>query len=417
MPNNSGDEYIISGSVKCQERGGIGGLTVKLRDKHIGSDMEMAETTTDEFGAYRMVAVVQPSTLEQRQKTQPDFQVHAYIGETFVGKSEVRYNASQNETLHVELAAGSSALPSEYEALTASLKRVYSGNFADLQETDTQQDFTYLANKTRRDANTVALVALAEQFSQGLVPSPAFAPDATGTQSEGSAAAPVSTEAVISAPKMENLAPEFFYALFRAGVPANSDAIFQTSSTAARAVWEQAIKQGVIPAALESSLNDAVHKFEALSAAHTLDANPPVGISTMRQMLQTSLVDVTQQQHFAEAYVHYRDDPEALWSALQQSLGEAVTKQLQLNGQLFYLTLNNAPVVHALHDAEQQYPLTSTIDLATRGYYDPQKWIPLIGASIPANIPGANVDVQRSNYAEMLAAKVGSVALTFPRRG
>src|SRR4051794_9935260 len=95
----------------------------------------------------------------------------------------------------------------------------------------------------------------------------------------------------------------------------------------------------------------------------------------------------------------------------RHAVGETATRELQLNGQLFYLTLNNAPLVQALHAAEKQNPLASTLDLAIRGYHDPGKWMPLIDESIPAQISGDGADDRRSNYAKLLAAKI---RLAFP---
>ena len=411
MTENSLKQYLVSGSVQSADRGSIGGLIVRLVDKHIGPDVDVAETTTDETGAYQIAVTLPPATLQQKQKDKPDFQVLVYTGDTFLGASEIRYNASSRETLDVELTEGLTALPSEYELLTQGLKRAYEGNLAELQETAARQDITYLANKTQWDANAVALAALAEQFSLGAVSSPAFA--TPGGQPQGSVSAvalpantPNSPGTAPLPPTRAGLAPAFFYALFRAGIPANADGLFQTSPTTVQAVWEQAIKQGVIPAALASQVSDAVQHFEALSTAHTLDANPPVGISTLREMLQTSLSDAGQQEQFARAYVHHRDDTDAFWNALQQSLGEAQTQQLRLNGKLFYLTLNNAPLVRALHDVQQHEPLASTLDLATRGYHDPAKWTSLIGTSVPSQISGDSDVEKRAKYAELLAAKV-----------
>jgi hypothetical protein len=362
------------------DRAGVGGLIVRLVDKGIGLDVELADGSTDRGGKYQITVSLSATSLQKRLKTQPDLQVRVFSGDTFLGASEVRYNASTVETLDVALPGGLTALPSEYETLTAGLAGAYEGRLADLRETRDRQDITYLANKTGWDANAVTLAALAEQFS--LTTAPAGGP-----------------------------APEFYYALFRAGIPANADDVFQTSPKTARAIWEHAIKQGVIPQGLANNLGDAERRFATLSAAHTLDAIPPVGISTLREMLQTSLSDPTQQRLFAQTYVETRDDTAAFWNSLQQSLGETTTKKLQLEGQLFYLTLNNATVVQALHDAEKQKPLASTLELATRGYHDAAKWMPLVGDSIPPQIPGESADERRNNYAKLLATKV---RLSFP---
>src|SRR5205823_2124490 len=100
---------------------------------------------------------------------------------------------------------------------------------------DDRQDITYLANKTGWDARAVALAALAEQFSEIT----ARVPSASGLNMRGRS----------SAPSLVSLRPEFYYALFRASIPTHADGLFQTSPKTARSVWEQAIKQGVIPKA------------------------------------------------------------------------------------------------------------------------------------------------------------------------
>src|SRR5262249_18645870 len=121
--------------------------------------------------------------------------------------------------------------------------------------------------------------------------------------------------------------------------------------------------------------------------------------------------DEDQQRIFADAWVQSRNDPETLWESLKQALGESTTAQLRLNGQLFFLTLNNVSLVSALHAAEQHDPLTSTLELASRGYHDPAKWTPLIDSSIPSEIPGDTTDERRRNYASRLAA---TIRISFP---
>ena len=79
------------------------------------------------------------------------------------------------------LPASAAGLPSEYETLTANLAAVYPGSLGALQENASQQDITYLANKTGWDARAVALAALADQFSQITAPSPQANADAAQT--------------------------------------------------------------------------------------------------------------------------------------------------------------------------------------------------------------------------------------------
>ena len=76
-------------------------------------------------------------------------------------------------------------------------------------------------------------------------------------------------------PAAAALRPEFYYALFRGGLPASADALFRASAARVQDVWEQAAKQGVIPAALAAEIPDAVQAFQALSATHLADHRSP----------------------------------------------------------------------------------------------------------------------------------------------
>ena len=290
------------------------------------------------------------------------------------------------------LPAGSAGLPSEYETLTANLGAAYPGSLGALQEGNGRSDITYLANKTGWDARAVALAALADQFSQITAPNDPPAADPAQT-----AAWPLATS---------SLQPEFYYALFRAGLPASPDTLFQTDPGTVQAVWQQAAAQGVIPQSLAGDIPGAVQSFQTLSAARVLSAAPAAGISTLQEMLQPTLPEAFQQRQFAQLYAQHQGDWASFWPAAEQLFGAAATAQLQMTGQLYALTVNNQPLVSALMTAEAGAPLTSTQDLAARGYYTPGKWAPLIGSSIPPGIPGADADEQASNYAQLLAAQV-----------
>jgi hypothetical protein len=354
------ERFVVDGTVTHPSRAGVGGLRVRIVDKNVGRDTALAEAVTGSRGEYTAIFTADIRTM--LGKDRPDLQARVYSpdGASFLGGSNVCYNAAAHEILNVPLPEqAAAALPSEYETLLESLATQYQGDLTDLKESDGQQDITYLANKTGWDAKAVGLAALAEQFSRITAPLPREPRRSRGKR----------THRTRQPGKTVSLRPELYYALFRAGVPANADGLFQTSPKTARSVWEQAIRQGVIPQALADELDAAVQRFETLSAAHTLDANPPIGISTLREMLRTNLSDAAQQEQFAQTYVHHRDDPAAIWSGLERSLGKAVARKLQLNGQLFYLTLNNAPLVRALHP-KQQKPLASALDLATRGYHE-----------------------------------------------
>ncbi len=227
-----------------------------------------------------------------------------FIGDSLLGASEVRYNASDRETLNVPLDdKEASALPPEHVTQTGALTAHCQVTLRDLKETDDRRDITYLANKTGWDARAVALAALADQFS-------ASTTDA-------------SSGAVIE--------PAFFYALFRAGLPANDAALYQTDAKTAEAIWKQAIAQGVIPTAVENRLPQARERFQNLAVQRALDTPALAGVSSLKEMVSVSLGDdPVRQQQFAALYTEHRTEPDKLWAAVRDNFGEAAEKRLRL---------------------------------------------------------------------------------------
>ncbi len=390
-PDGGGATYVVTGKVKSPTLPGIGGLSVQLVDKNIGGDRVLATNVTGTDGSYSFHRVISDSYLDERRKSRPDLQVKVLVSGTVLASSPVRYSAAEKVTLDVVLPASAPGLPTEYELLTANLAASYPGHLRELEETSGRQDITYLANKTGWDARAVAVAALADQFSQLTAPNPPLK-----AQSGQTAVWPVPTASV---------RPEFYYALFRAGVPANPDGLFRTPSSAVHAILSQAASQGVIPPALADEVPAAVQHFQVLSAAHLLRAAPPIGVSTLAEMLRPALPDESSQQEFARLYAQYQGDWTGFWPAVEQAFGQDATTRLQLTGQLYYLTINNEPLVSALM-SQTDNPLTSLGDLASLGFYDPATWKPLIGGVVPAQIPGSNADEQVANYADLLAAHV-----------
>ena len=379
------DQFSVSGRVFCAKRAGVGGLCVRLVDKNAGPDVPLASTEILPDGSYALEYAI--TQLREEGKAAPDIQARVFSGDTFLGASEIRYSAGRVETLDVDLPdTAAAALPAEYDTLTAAIEGLCKGRLCDLQETDDRSDITYLANKCGWDARAVAMAALADQFSQHR---------ARGAKRAGAAA----------------LQPAFYYALFRAGLPANPDTLYQADAQTVEQVWQRAIEEGVIPRALENELPRAVQTFRSLSAARILDVPAATGTSTPREMLKLALGDAKRQRQFAELYTELRGDPTAFWDAVGQSFGEETAKRLQLDGQLGYLTLNNAPLIGRLHDTEADSHLSSTVDLAQRGYYRAEKWSQLVDGAVPEQIPGESSEEKRANYAELLAAQV---RLSFP---
>ncbi len=368
--------YSVSGTVTSATSAGIGGLTVQIVDKNVGDDVQLATTTTNASGYYSVTFPVALSSLQKRSKTQADLQARVLTGTTFLGASNVSYNAPLQVVLNVDIPAGTTGLPTEYEALTQTLRAHYTGNLGTLQENAVRADITFLANKTGWDARAVALAALSDQFSSSGVD------------------------------------PEFYYALFRAGLPANASSLYRVDSGTVGAIWMRAIAQGVIPTELSTKIPSALDSFDHLGAANILDVIPVPNGSSMRQILQITFgTNTDRAQQFATLYTQHQNDLPGFWAAATKTFGADVTAKLQLDGQLAFLTLNNAPLIEKLHQAEGAKPITSLLDLVRLGYYDSAKWDRLMpGAPSEYITAQLRLSFPTAVVAEMVNA--GTVPLT-----
>lgn len=379
------DEYRVAGRVASRVSAAVGGLRVVVVDKQVGGETPLAEAITDPGGDYE-VSLSRADLRQRCAKDQPDLQARVFSGERFLAASEVRYNASARETLHVRLdEPASRALPSEYETLTAALTARHPGSLGALQEADDRQDLTYLAHKSGWDARAIAMAALADRFSAETAD--------TGTEA--------------------GIEPAFFYALlraglpaFRAGLPAQEAAVYRTDPATVEATWNRAAEQGLIPASLRDRVPAAVERFTRIAAQRLLEDPPPAGLSSFKELLTLALGDDAQrQQRFADLYARHGGDRTAFWDEVRGAFGETTANRLRLDGQLAYLTLNNARLIGRLHEVAGQGGLTDTSQLVELGFYRAGRWRQLIGEDpVPPEVPGEDDAEQRDRYAELLAA-------------
>ncbi len=370
--------YKVTGRIAASDRAGTGGLEVQIVDKGVGLDFTLVTVIADPCGNFK--ATIDAAVITGRGKLHPDLQAKVRIAGATIAKSEVAYNAGENTRLDVTIPAGTEAMPSELDTLDAAIRVHYGGALGALKEDDKHQDITYLANKTGWDARAIVMAAQAAAFSNLSIP-------------------PNGTPGIPAA---------YFYALFRAGFPANENTLFHTDDHTLRAVWEAAINQGVIDASNADEIDTVLERFRATSARRMRNDVPVLGLSTLDELLTVSDVEESKRDAFAKALADHRNDHDAFWEALNGTFDETSINRLKLDGKLAYLTLNNAPLISALRGAVGTQQLTSTASLADHGYYDPTAWLELMGqdVEIPETIPGETDDERRTNYTEYLASHV-----------
>jgi hypothetical protein len=374
-PGTSGIEageetFTVEGKVVSRSRAGVGGLRIEIVDKNMRQDTHLAEAVTDADGTYHSTFLI--TALHQRGKQKPDLQARAFAGKTFVGASEVRYNASSRETLPILLTEESvPALPSEHETLTGALSAHFKGNLRDLKETDEYQDITYLANKTGWDARAVALGALADKF---------------GEQS--------------------GIRPAFFYALFRTGLPANEAALSQMAPETVKTLWDKAAADKIIPDALRDRIPETLERFKAYSAGRLLQTPATAGVSSLNELLHLSFgADDGRKQRFARLYTENRGNLGRFWDSVREAFGDDTARRLQLDGKLALLTVNNATLMARLH---RSTVLSTPLDLVQKGLYRAEAWADLLtnDVVVPQEIPGDDPQAKKTNYANFMASQL-----------
>lgn len=372
QPRDTVVTYEVSGRVVSGIKAGLGGLIIHVVDQSVGQELVLATTTTNDSGTYHVH--FDNTALTKRGKAHPDLQVRVYSGDSLLQSSAVLYNATIKEHIHVFLDEEvQRAHFSEHDTIVHSLKEHHQGRLADLQEIEERQDITYLAHKTGWDARAVAMVSLADQLEH-----------------------------------KNGIDREWFYALLRAGLPAKEDVLFRIDSETIEKTLRQAIAQGVIAAELQQQIPKAVDAFREKAAQHILARDSSFGVSSLKDILSVSIGD-DERDHlrFSSIYTAYRHDETQLWQSIRESFGEKVEKRLKLDGQLAYLTMNNAPLIRQLHSQSPQREMTELNQLIEAGYYEAERWLPIIvGDQIPADIPGEDAQEKRLHYAKLLAAQI-----------
>src|SRR6266542_1304647 len=371
--------FTVQGQVLYANGNGLVRGIVRAFDQGLRSDKLLGEATTDDAGRYQISFSSEQFGLIRQ--TNAVLMIRAFdAGGSLLVSSQPLFNARPVETLNLVI-SGEYRGPSEYERIVQDLTPLLQGfSFADLTENDERKDIGYLANKTGWEANAVALVSLADQFSQRAV----------------------------NAGQGANLPPAFFYALFRAGLPANEERLYQTASGTAPAILNKAIDQGVIPASLTPAIPQMVAQFQTLSAKKLLTGPALTGASSPKEMLAVLRLDDGQQQKFAELYAAHRTDLPKFWNVVKDTFGQQTADRLQVDGKLGFLTINNASLIQQLHTAAGGGGLSDPLQLAQLGYHRPEKWTALLTTDvpIPEEIPGETPEAKQANYAKYLAAKV-----------
>lgn len=363
---------LVSGRVGSPGHPAPEAIRLRLFDVNHGADLvELGSGTTDPDGAYRIAYPL--GILAARGKDVADLILRAYEGEQVIAESPVLFDAGPVATIDLTLPDTGPAGAPEFALLEAALKRQRVARLRDIGAKDPARELSYLAGKTGWDARALAMAALSDRFAE----------DRTDAG--------------------EGLAPPLYYALFRAGLPAEPQALYATAPATVDAAWRAAEEAGVIAGQKPADRKRNLAVFRAIAAPRALDARAAEGVSSLREVIARTLEKPQEQQAFAELRDRLRDSSAKFWKAAAAEFGAGRAEALRLDGQLTTFTLRDAGLLGRLHAAGKK--IADPSDLARQDYFLPETWQALL-TTVPSGLEGETEDARRAQAAEVLAAQV-----------
>ncbi|MEB3281214.1 MAG: Tc toxin subunit A [Lyngbya sp.] len=378
------DIFVVQGTIR-QDYGNfaLSNVRVVAVDKCVGEEQILGEAITDTNGNYTINYSLMVLTIKGKEISDLQIKVMSLEDRNdILAISPIKYDASKQEVIDVIVPTEKLKRPDEYQRISNDLSphcKNQSNNgkrFAQLQENDERQDITYLANKTGWDARMVAMVALADQFSQ-----------------------------------KSEIQSEFYYALFRAGIPANEKVLSQIQPEIVQDLWNKAADEKIIPDILKGEISQNVERFKSYAAGQLLNQSATIGVSSLKELLDVSLgTDENRKQRFAQLYYDNKNNSDSLWQKVSEEFGQETSDRLQLDGKLSFLTINNSKLIGKLH---QNRNLRNPIDLVRSGLYKRDNWNEFLSddIAVPPEIPGQDETEKKANYADFM---VNQLKLSYP---
>jgi len=276
------------------------------------------------------------------------------------------------------VAPGELKLPdSEYRRLVADVQPYLNGTpLNEAIERGERSDFTVLSSATGWD---VAALALGASALDGA--------DSTGIPAEA------------------------FYALGRAGLPANPVQLSRVHPKAVERILRLASESGVIDSSVAAEGLAAFKSF----ATETRLQTPPVGtVSSRRDLINIAPIPAMDKEKFSGLLAE--TDAEIWTQAASAGVSDDSIKTLQLQGKLAYLTFNSAPLVQKLQgtvtDADQMAD-----ELVNAGYHEAKTWSDLLdslsggdatqlASLVPDAFAASALADRRSEYCDEMARRV-----------
>ncbi|QHT61334.1 hypothetical protein GXP70_16130 [Paenibacillus lycopersici] len=359
---------------------GLPAAKIKLRivNRGFGEDETLlGEAETDDQGFYALPYDLDNSAAHIEVRT-----LDSDLNE--VRLSMPKFNAGRYEVLNLVAPSTVTSQANEFALMSGDLKGIIGDDLSKLaraQENGNSYDLSMLNETTNWDARLIARAASAAKLSP-----------ITGIRHDA------------------------LYGAIRAGLPDDPEALAMVTPEAFATALTRAHEAGVITLTMDQ-ITAAARSFEAFALAARRKRIVPGALSSVGDMLAKLNLEQAHKDEFEKLLMQYDDDDEQLWmEAKKRSIPIA---DLQLQGKLAYLTLNNAPLSESLmNEIGSQENLAHLVE---QDLYTPKEWSARLDSMASENrvvipeklaglIPSAysqkELNDRRDAYAGDLARKV-----------
>jgi hypothetical protein len=297
--------YKISGYIFFEYGLPATGVTLRLYNRGFGSALtKLAEMITDVNGYYSFAYDVKPGLVHLELRALSEHGKEVVL-------CQPKHRVEKNEIANFVAPTSLFPVAAEFDRFAADVGKELGSldKLGAAQEDQEHHDLTIVCNTTGWDARLVALGATASKLAH---------------------------ESGVAAPAL--------YALFRAGLTLDKHQLARTHIEEVVAAWKEARNANVVHLD-DRAIAAAKGAFDKFAFATLHEGTAAGAVSSFKELLAHSGLSPAQQTAFAQLFFSQGSNPEGLWQKAE-ALGIPKDKiaVLQLQGKLFYLTLNNAPL-------------------------------------------------------------------------
>ena len=392
--------FTVKGMVRDETGGGLPRLTVRVYERELREETLLAEGRTFRNGFYEIGYLPPRTRGVYKKRFNLVVKIFGKEGELRLTSAPV-FKVRREEWVNLMAGGREYAGDSEYETLLEIIAPVVDRlPLTDLVENDEHQDISFTARETGLNAQQIMIQVVAHRLHE-----------------------------------ITGLDPAVFFAFFHQNLPNNlpnsilaaSDrfqridllcrnllsGIAHLRPELQREALERALQNNAIPLRIKPQLDSILGRLQELRAADTLEQPYLVGKTSLRAVLDASLLPEERYPQFLALYLEHGGTTPRFWEALSSAADAPSAEQiadLKLTFELGNLAKNHLPLVTSLKAKFAQGEFKNGRNLAELTFED---WKAIITQSgddqtpgYLANIDGADEDEKISIFAQEILDRI-----------